>query len=161
MNTATPILIRPLRADEAPALRALFHAAVHGLACRDYTPAQLNAWAPLAHDAAQWAARLQANQPWVAEVAGSAAGFADLQPDGTIDQFFVDAAYAGQGVGSALLAFLLGQAKARGLRQVRSHVSLTAQPLFMRHGFAVVQRQTVQLRGMAFENAVMACELRP
>lgn len=73
----------------------------------------------------------------------------------------MDAAYAGQGVGSALLAFLLGQAKAQGLRQVRSHVSLTAQPLFMRHGFAVVQRQTVQLRGMAFENAVMACELRP
>ena len=24
-----------------------------------------------------------------------------------------------------------------------------------------MQRQTVQLRGMAFENAVMACELRP
>ena len=39
--------------------------------------------------------------------------------------------------------------------------TVMAQPLFMRHGFAVVQRQTVQLRGMAFENAVMACELRP
>ena len=110
MNTATPILIRPLRADEAPALRALFHAAVHGLACRDYTPDQLNAWAPLAHDAAQWAARLQANQPWVAEVAGSAAGFADLQPSGYIDQSFVAPAHAGQGVGQALMAHLHTQA---------------------------------------------------
>ena len=99
MNTATPILIRPLRADEAPALRALFHAAVHGLACRDYTPDQLNAWAPLAHDAAQWAARLQANQPWVAEVAGSAAGFADLQPSGYIDQFLWPRRTPGKGWG--------------------------------------------------------------
>ena len=112
MNTATPILIRPLRADEAPALRALFHAAVHGLACRDYTPDQLNAWAPLAHDAAQWAARLQANQPWVAEVAGSAAGFAD--------------------------------------------VSLTAEPFFARHGFAVEARQQVERHGVVLRNTRMA-----
>ena len=160
-SDALPLRIRALQPGEALRLYPVFHSAVHRLAARHYTPAQCAAWAPLPFDEAAWVQRIERNRPCVALVRGVIAGFADLQPDGTIDQFFVDAAYAGQGVGSALLAFLLGQAKARGLRQVRSHVSLTAQPLFMRHGFAVVQRQTVQLRGMAFENAVMACELRP
>ena len=156
MNTATPILIHPLRADEAPALRALFHAAVHGLACRDYTPDQLNAWAPLAHDAAQWAARLQANQPWVAEVAGSAAGFADLQPSGYIDQFFVAPAHAGQGVGQALMAHLHTQAAQRGTPRLWADVSLTAEPFFARHGFAVEARQQVERHGVVLRNTRMA-----
>ena len=53
-------VIRPFRTgDEAP-LRAVFHASVHGLACRHYSAEQLAAWAPLVHDSAQWAERLRA-----------------------------------------------------------------------------------------------------
>lgn len=66
---------------------------------------------------------------------------------------------AGQGVGSALMAFLLDTARARGVPGLRSHVSLTAQPLFMRHGFRVDARQTVYVRGVAFENARMLLAL--
>jgi hypothetical protein len=34
-------------------------------------------------------------------------------------------------------------------------VSLSAQPLFLRHGFVVVQRQQVQRLGVTLENARM------
>ncbi|WP_461468301.1 GNAT family protein [Melaminivora sp.] len=58
--------IRPYTCTDAPALHALFHASVHGLARSHYSAAQLAAWAPQDWDAVQWKERLQANQPFVA-----------------------------------------------------------------------------------------------
>jgi putative acetyltransferase len=173
-----PVHIRPFRAGDAPALRALFHVAVHAIARPDYTPAQLQAWAPRDHDAAAWAERLRANQPWVAELvslavvaapAGGAlpgpagagtgntvAGFADLQADGYIDQFFVAPAFAGQGVARALMAHLHAQAAQRGIERMWAHVSLTAEPFFAAQGFAVQERRQVVRAGVVLRNALMA-----
>lgn len=180
-----PVHIRPFRAGDAPALRELFHAAVHAMARRDYTPEQLQAWAPRDHDAAAWAERLHANQPWVAELgclpaaaatatavtatAGGAlpgpagagagntvAGFADLQADGCIDQFFVAPAFARQGVARALMAHLHAQAAQRGIERLWAHVSLTAEPFFAAQGFAVQERREVVRSGVVLRNALMA-----
>lgn len=163
-----PILLRPFQPGDAPALRALFHAAVHEIARRDYAPEQLQAWAPLEHDAAAWAERLRANRPWVAEVArtgaGAArvpAGFADLQDDGYIDQFFVAPAFAGQGVARALMAHLHAQAAQRGIARLWAHVSLTAEPFFAAQGFVVQERRTVERAGVVLRNALMAKALAP
>jgi putative acetyltransferase len=54
------------------------------------------------------------------------------------------------------MVFLLETARMRGVSGLHSHVSLTAQPLFLRHGFRIDARQTVHLRGVAFENARMS-----
>ena len=163
--------IRPFCAEDAPVLRALFHASVHGIARRDYTPEQLRAWAPQEHDAAAWAERLRANQPWVADVAAQArpglevepapvvAGFADLQPNGYIDQFFVSPAFAGRGVARALMAHLQALAAQRGMAQLWAHVSLTAEPFFAAQGFAVIERREVERAGVVLRNAHMAKRL--
>lgn len=90
--------IRNFRAGDEAALRAVFYASVHGLAGRDYSPEQPGAWAPPDYDAAPWGERMRANQPFVAEIAGEVAGYADLQASGLIDHFFVAAAHAGRGV---------------------------------------------------------------
>ena len=157
-----PIQIRSVdAAAQALPLYAVFHSSVHALACAHYTREQCEAWAPAQCDERAWRQRIEHNRPFVALLDGAIAGFADLQPDGYIDQFFVSGACAGRGVGSALMAFLLETAHAWGMRGLRSHVSLTAQPLFMRHGFRVEARQTVYVRGVAFENARMSLELQP
>jgi len=170
-----PILLRPFQPGDAPALRALFHAAVHEIARRDYAPEQLQAWAPREHDAQAWAERLRANRPWVAVVArtgtgaaqagaGTAcvpAGFADLQDDGCIDQFFVAPAFAGQGVARALMAHLHAQAAQRGIARLWAHVSLTAEPFFAAQGFVVQERRTVERAGVVLRNALMAKALAP
>ena len=155
-------LIRSFRPGEAPALRSVFHAAVHRLARSHYRAEQLAAWAPAEHDAAQWAARMQANQPFVAEADGGAiAGFADLQPSGYIDMFFVAPAFARQGVGRALMAHLHALAVQQGLPQLWAHVSLAAEPFFAAQGFVVEERQQVERAGQMLRNARMARALTP
>lgn len=152
------IHIRNFRPGDEPALRAVFHASVRGLACKDYTAEQLAAWAPPHHDAAQWAGRMQANQPFIAQAqgGGAIAGFADLQASGTIDMFFVGPAFAGQGVARALMAHIHTQAAQRGIAHLHAHVSLTAEPFFAAQGFVVEERQQVQRAGVVLRNARMA-----
>jgi putative acetyltransferase len=153
-----PVHIRPFRPGDEAALRALFHASVHGLASAHYSPAQREAWAPLEHDPAQWAGRLRANQPYIA-LAGSSdlaiAGFADLQPTGYIDMFFVSPAFARRGVARALMAHIHEQAALRGIAQLHADVSLAAEPFFAASGFTVQARQLAERQGIVLHNARM------
>lgn len=150
--------IRPYASGEELLLLAVFQSSVRGLAIRDYTPAQIDAWAPaIADDEARlrWIARMQVNRPWVAEVEGRLAGFADLQASGYIDQLFVAADFAGHGVGGRLMRHLHDIARSQGMAELFSHVSLTAQPFFRHFGFVLESEQYPVVRGMALRNAVM------
>ncbi|NDV13270.1 GNAT family N-acetyltransferase [Crenobacter sp. HX-7-9] len=150
--------IRPFRVADALALREVFASSVHGLACRDYTPAQCRAWAPVLDAKAQhaWCEAMARRQPFVVEVGGVIAAYADLQDDGLIDHFFVAAPYAGQGIGRRLLGHLQAEATARGLPRVYADVSLCAEALFAHLGFEVEARRLVLLRDETFANARMA-----
>lgn len=157
------IRLRPFRPGDEPALRAVYTSAIRQVACRDYAPAQVDAWAPLewdAQDVADWAARMQGIQPFVAEVDGVVAGYADLQPNGYIDHFFVAGDAGRQGVGGALMRHILAQAEARGLAELTSDVSLTAQPFYAHFGFEIVERRFPSIDGVTLENALMRRMLR-
>jgi putative acetyltransferase len=151
------MLIRPFAPGEELALLAVFQSSVRGLAARDYTSEQIDAWAPASVDAGlreRWIERIRVNRPWVAEVEGRLAGFADVQPSGHIDQFFVAAEFAGR-VGAALMRHLHEVALAGGTATLSAHVSLTAQPFFRRCGFSVEREQEPVVRGVALRNALM------
>jgi putative acetyltransferase len=152
------MLIRPCAPGEELSLLAIFQSSVRGLASRDYTPEQIEAWAPAAVDSdyrTRWIARIQANRPWVDEVDGRLAGYADLQESGYIDQFFVAAEFAGRGVGAALMRHLHELALSRGVAELFADVSLTAQPFFRRAGFQLEREQCPVVRGIALRNALM------
>lgn len=147
--------LRPFRNGDEAALRAVFYSSVHALARRHYSPAQLAVWAPRLYDPAQWRALIRANQPFIAELDGAIAGYADVQASGYIDHFFVAGAYGGQGVGRALMAHLHQQAASRGTGQLFSDVSLSAELFFRKSGFAVQQRQQADVHGVILANARM------
>jgi nucleoside 2-deoxyribosyltransferase/N-acetylglutamate synthase-like GNAT family acetyltransferase len=155
------LVLRRYQASDAMALYRVFHAAVHQGTGAHYNAAQRAAWAPPAPDHPKWAARLQRNQPWVALWHGELAGFADLQPDGLVDQMFVAPQCAGRGVGDALMARLIEQAQAHGIETLHADVSLAAEGFFLRHGFVVQQRQWVERRGAVLANARMQRRLPP
>ena len=136
-------------------LREVFHQSVHQLACEHYTAEQLAAWAPAQYDHDQWAARLAANRPFVAVVDGQAAGFADLQPSGYIDHFFVSPRFSRQGVATALMAHLLELAGMRAMSSLFANVSLSAEQFFAKSGFRVERRNQVDIGGIVLHNATM------
>lgn len=146
--------------EQASALREVFHSAIHLSAAPWYSQREREAWSPQRYDEAAWAANLDRIQPWVAKEGEKIVGYADVQPDGYIDHFYVSGNAARQGVGQALFDHLAGQAQAMDLDRLTSDVSLSAEGFFARQGFAVQWRRTVRRDGVALRNARMARSLR-
>ena len=88
----------------------------------------------------------------VAEDAGRLAGFAELEANGHIDRVYVSADYQGQGVGRALLAAVVAEARRLGLVRRLVEASITARPFFESQGFALLAPQVVVCRGVEFVN---------
>jgi putative acetyltransferase len=136
-------------------LWAVFHSAIHDLASKDYSPEQIDAWAPDVFDDAVWANRMRGIRPFIAERDGKIVAYADLQASGYIDHFFVSGPCAGQGVGGMLMRHIHAAAEVQGNATLTSDVSLTAQPFYRRFGFVVVERRLPVIRGVALPNALM------
>lgn len=155
-------LLRAFRPGDEPALREVYQSAIREVAARDYTSAQVEAWAPLAFDAAHWARRVQGIQPFVVERAdGRVVAYADVQPSGYIDHFFVAAAANGQGVGGLLMRRIHERAAELGLAELTSEVSRTAQPFYRHFGFELVDHHEREVRGVMIQYAAMRKRLAP
>ena len=146
------IEIRDYRNSDCAALAEIFQRAVREIARKDYSPVQLAAWAPDVRDMVAWSARCTAKPSFVAEYDGQVAGFTDLDGDGHIDMFFVNPDFQRRGVGSAMLRFLAARGGNERLKRLFSEVSITARPVFERHGFKVLAYQTVETNGQSLGN---------
>ena len=149
------IALRAFQPGDEPALRAVFESAIHGTARRDYSQLQVDTWAPRDYDAEAWALRVRAIAPFVALIDGAIVGYADVQPGGYIDHFYVAAEAGGRGVGGRLMRRILARAEELQLAELTSHVSLTAQPFFAHFGFEVVEHRVFDVRGVEMRNAAM------
>lgn len=147
--------IRRFEPGDEPALYRVFHSAIHQIAARDYSPEQLVAWAPAGIDPELWAKRMRGMRPFVATAGAELVGYADLQPTGYIDHFFVGGSRPRQGIGTLLMRRLHAEAHALGLGELSSDVSLTAQPFFAQHGFRIIEQRSPVLRGVVIPNTRM------
>jgi ribosomal protein S18 acetylase RimI-like enzyme len=120
---------------------------------RDYSQAQIRAWAPRIESRAVWRRRLLTHKTFVAEFGQELAGFAELGPAGHVDCFYTDYRYQGCGVGRALMRRLT--VEARGVGSLGAEVSLTARGFFEGQGFVVVGRRQRRYRGQRFRQFLM------
>lgn len=147
--------IRDFRMGDEATLYEVHHGAVHRVASRDYTPEQLNAWASPEPDHGAWVIKMRGIRPFVAEVDGVVAGYADLQPSGYIVHFFVSADFPRQGVGRMLMDRIHEEATRLGIAELRADVSRTAQPFFASFGFEIVEQRFPVRQGVTIPNALM------
>ncbi len=146
------VSLRPFRPDDAPVLLTLFRDTIRRVNCRDYAPAQIAAWASDDIDPDQWASRFAGRFVVVAEDQGRPAGFAELEANGHLDRVYVSADHQGQGVGRALVAAVVAEARRLGLVRLFVEASITARPFFEAQGFAMLAPQVVVCRGVELVN---------
>ena len=145
--------LRPYRPEDCPALGALFYRTVHAACTGEYTPRQLDAWAPPEGvDLAAWHESFSAHVTLVAVENGAIVGFGDMAPDGYLARLYVAHTHLRRGVASALCAAL---EQAVPARRYTVHASRTALPFFLARGWRVVKEQTVERRGVTLNNYVM------
>lgn len=149
--------IRKYRPQDLDGVIDVFIRAIRETASKDYSPAQVAAWAQA--DRQLWSQRRMSRPTWVADVDGKPIGLTDLEPDGHIDMMYVDPQYLGQGVAKRLLQTVEAQARASNLKRLYSEVSLTARLFFERNGFQVVEPETVFRNGEYFDRFKMARDL--
>lgn len=148
-------IIRPYKDSDASALWAIYFHTVRYINIRDYSQAQVEAWAPQSFDVAVWRQKMSEISPFVAEMDDQIVGYADLQSNGLIDHFFCHHQYQGRGIGRALMAHIFAVGRSQGIKRYYSHVSITARPFYEHFGFKVVKTQQVDVRGQTLTNFVM------
>ena len=155
----TPIIIREFRIGDEMALHSVFLSAIHDIASKDYTPKQIQAWAPVSLDHGIWIKRMRGICPFVVEFQDKIVAYADVQPNGYIDHFFVSSSVARTGVGTMLMNHIQATARNKSIDVLTANVSRTAQAFFTRFGFVIVEQRMPIVRGVAIPNALMRCEV--
>ncbi|MBC5853361.1 GNAT family N-acetyltransferase [Vibrio metschnikovii] len=149
------IEIRKYQESDALDLWAIFYHTVRNVNLRDYSQAQVEAWAPDGFSSEIWQRKMNLLSPFVAEIDGKIVGYSDLQENGLIDHFFCHHEHQGRGVGRQLMEHVLRMGKLQGITRFYSEVSITARPFYERFGFNVIQEQTIEVRGQKLCNFVM------
>ena len=144
--------IRRYREADTVQLCDIYYNAIHNVNSADYTPQELEAWAPsgayneesYAKDTARW----NRIMPFVVSEGDAALGFAELEEGGHINCFFVHHEHQGKGVGRMLISACEREAKRIGYTKMFAEVSITARAFFERVGFRVVKPVLCDISGL-------------
>ena len=138
------VFVREMRPEDARAFLEVHHAAVRGLAAKDYPPEVVNAWAPLPiHDTqVEWiGANLENEYRLVAEIDGYVAGIGVLVArNNELRACYVAPNATRKGVASALIWELEQEARRRNLTNLDVDSSVTAEPFYAAHGYEIRER---------------------
>lgn len=143
--------IREYRPEDCAELTRLFYDTVHTVNRKDYTPAQLDAWADGTPDLERWNRSLQEHFSLVALEGKQIIGFGDIDSTGYLDRLYVHKDYQGKGVATALCDRL--EQAVDGT--IVTHASITARPFFEGRGYVMVKAQQVERKGILLRNFVM------
>ena len=120
-----------------------------------YTQAQRAAWVPVRRGGEEWAARLEGQVIAIARDETRAVGFMSLAHEGYIDFAFIRPEAQGSGLFRRLFDMIEDKARSQNEPRLWTHASLMAEPAFAAVGFAVVERQLVEMGGESLERAKM------
>lgn len=147
--------IRRYQISDTEEIIELFYNTVRQINVRDYTLAQVKAWAPENIDRQKWKQRLSSLITFVVEDDAKIVGFSELGQDGHINCFYAHKDYQAKGVGKLMLARIELEAKNLALNRLYAEVSITAKSFFEKKGFKIVNPQVVEYQETAFINYVM------
>jgi len=146
---------RKYQSADCNEMAELFYNTIHTINARDYSKAQLDAWATGNVDLVKWDKSFSENFTVVAVETGIIVGFGDLNKEGYIDRLFVHKDYQAMGIASAILSALEKHAIANDLALLFTQASITAKPFFEANGYFVVKEQKVERKNQLLTNFIM------
>lgn len=152
--------IRLFSPPDIEQIARLFHETVREVNVRDYSAAQVKAWAPDDVFFNDWLNHCSTRSTFVADDWGTIAGFGQLEANGHIDCFYCHKNYQRQGVGQQIYQAIEAQAKVLEIDRLFVEASITAKPFFEKMGFLEVKEQQIACRGATFTNYVMEKRLK-
>lgn len=155
IDGAIAMKIRLFAKQDAEQVARLFHETVREINIRNYSSAQVEAWAPDDIYFRDWEKICSNRFTYVADDEGAIAGFGELESNGHIDCFYCHKNYQRCGVGSLIYHAIEAKALELGVNNLITEASITAKPFFQRMGFSIVKEQEVICRGEIFINYVM------
>ncbi len=159
MTEVSKIIVRDVRDSDAADISQLFYETVRNINIKDYSPEQVEAWAPRIMPTSHWVERQSLNMTFVATLRGKIIGFAELEKSGHIDCFFCHKDYQRCGAGKALFHVVKAKAESQANRKIFAEVSISAVPFFEKQGFRILREQQINVRGVIMSNFVMEQEL--
>ncbi len=150
------IRIRNYLPEDVEALAGIYFNTIHRINIENYSQEQIDVWAPKSSlETEGWAKKFLKTKPIVAVVGEKIVGFAEFEPDGHIDCFYVHHEWIGKGVGGALMNEIVARAQSQNVDRIFVEVSITAKPFFEKQGFSLLSEQTVFIKGIGLTNYKM------
>lgn len=150
------MLVRQYRAEDNSSIVKLFYDTVHTVNARDYSPGQLNAWAPDNIDIARWCKAFESDFTLVAEQNHVIIGFANISKAGYFDRLYIHKDYQGIGAAKKLADAIETHARESQLAEIRVDASITAKPFFLKRGYKVLNKNVTERCGQQLVNYTMA-----
>lgn len=160
LNTMTALLsVRPYTSQDSTTVIGIFQDAIHHIANKDYSAAQIAAWRNV--DPEKWQSHILIHPIWIAEIHKIPAGWIAMEDNGHIHMLFVHSQYQHQGVANKLLQHVEKEARILNITTLFTEASLTAHPVFIHHGYHTIKKQHVTVRGETLTNFIMQKHLKP
>lgn len=144
-------------AGDVPALSALYRETALLLGPQVYSAAQAQAWASSTDDPERFARYILDADTWIAgEGIDGFCGVALYGPKAEVHSLYVRAALTRRGIGGALLAHAMAQARARGATRFEAWATPFSRPVFERAAFEVERVVSEPYQGVMFDRIRMA-----
>ncbi|AYK14777.1 MAG: GNAT family N-acetyltransferase [Methanosarcina flavescens] len=147
-------IVRLYRSQDCREIVKLFYDTVHTINSKDYSSAQLDAWAPEENNVDMWNKSLSSTYTVVIEINGSIVGFGNLDKTGYLDRLYVHKDFQGQGIATIIADELEKYAQRRDII-ITTEASITAKPFFEKRGYKTIKQQSVERKGQTLINFIM------
>ena len=148
------MLIRKMEKSDTLEIISLIHESVNSTCNKDYSPEQLEAWAPKHFNEKKFYDSLYGCFNRVMICDGVMAGFISVSPDGYINRLYTHSKYQNMGIASRLLEEAEKWAVSMGLDSFYLDASLTARNFYINRGFKDYGESPLQ-RGNVVIDAVL------
>ena len=146
------MILEPYKSKNCIELMELFYNTVHIICAADYSPRQLDAWAPKIMDKAHWDKILSEHNTIIAYDDNTVVGFGDMDVNGYLDRLYVHHSFQRRGIASAILKRLECESHST---HFSTYASITAIPFFEAQGYHAVRKNTVIRCDTELDNYMM------